>query len=73
MKEKAKKYGAYALVVVGFYLCACLVLVVLNLIGIGSFDSILGDGFWVAVLAGIILLLFSLLKKYKEKGFKKGA
>ena len=67
MKERAKRYGAYLLIAVGFYLCSCLVLSVLNLIGIGNFDNILGDGFLVALAAGVMLLVVTIVKRLRSK------
>ena len=43
MKERAKKYCTYFILTIGFYICSCLTLWILNLIGIGKFNNILDD------------------------------
>ena len=57
-----KKYLAYAILSIGLYLSTCLVLFLLNLIGIGTFDNILYDAFCVTLLAGVILIAPKLFK-----------
>lgn len=61
-----KKHLAYLVLGIGFYLCTCLTLVVLNLIGIGHFENVMGDAFSVSLLAGDILLLQKLFHKIKQ-------
>ena len=65
MIEKLKRTGAYIFISIGFYICTCLTLLILNFIHIGSFDNILIDGFKVAFIAGILLIIVQFLKKRK--------
>ena len=65
MIEKLRKTGAYVIISIGFYICACLALLLLNFVQSGLFDNILVDGFKVAFVAGIILLVVQFLKKRK--------
>ncbi len=60
-----KKYLAYAILGIGFFMCTCLTLLILNLIGIGNFENIIGDAFPVALLAGAMLILLPKLFKNK--------
>jgi hypothetical protein len=66
MIEKLKRTGAYIFLMVGFYICTCLTLLLLNFIQIGSFDNIFIDGFKVAFIAGTILFIMNFLKKRKK-------
>lgn len=66
MIEKLKRAGAYIFLLVGFYICSCLTLLLLNFIQIGSFDNILIDGLKVAFIAGIMLFIMNFLKKRKK-------
>ncbi len=58
-----KKYLAYILLGIGFFICTCLSLLILNLIGIGHFENIIGDAFPIAVAGGAMLLLPKLFIK----------
>ena len=60
-----KKYLAYAVLGIGFFICTCLVLLILNLIGIGNFENIIGDAFPIALIAGAMLILPKLFKNKK--------
>ena len=67
MKERAKKYCAYFILTIGFYICSCLALWILNLIGIGKFNNILDDGFYVVFVTVLILIGTVTFKKLKYK------
>ncbi|MFI3255793.1 MAG: hypothetical protein R3Y63_15930 [Eubacteriales bacterium] len=64
-----KKYLAYIVLGIGMYLCTCLTLLILNLIGIGNFVNIIGDAFRVFLLAGVIWLLPNLFSKMKSNKY----
>ena len=64
-KNEQKKYCAYFIITIGFYICSCLALWILNLIGIGKFNNILDDGFYVVFVTGLILIGTVTFKKLK--------
>ena len=71
MKEIVRKYGGYVILLIGFYICSCITLYLINLIGLGSFNNILKDGFYVALIAGGILFVSFCIKKFGSQLFNK--
>ncbi len=61
-----KKYLTYLILGIGFYICTCLSLLALNIIGIGSFVNITGEAFPIALYAGVMFIILLKLSKIKS-------